>query len=98
MSRDQLSELANQIYINFNIVEDYQIAGEEFSRDFIDNLIVLTGENFKFVDFNDALESLSKFSLDISSDLDANVISKEISNIFKIEAQGNKSHIVFDEA
>lgn len=98
ISRDQLSELADQVYANFNIVEDYQMAREQFNRDFIDNLIVLTGENFKFVDFNDALESLSKFTLDFSSNLDANIISEEISNIFKLEIQGNQSRIVFDEA
>ena len=86
------------MYSNFNIVEDYQIAGEQFSQDFIENLIALVGENYRSVDFNEALEGLSKFSLDFSGDLDANTISKEISNIFKLEMKGNKTHIIFDES
>lgn len=93
MSRDQLSELANQVHANFDI-----LAEEQFNNDFIDNLIVLTGEKFKLVEFNDVLKSLSKLAIDSFSDVDANVISKEISNMFKVDAQGNKSHIVFDEA
>jgi microcystin-dependent protein len=98
VTRDQLTELSNEVDSYFNVVENYQIPQEQFSSNFVDNLITLTGQTtFKPVSFEDALASLSKYSLDISGDLNANKITKELSEIFKIEKLGNKSHIIFDE-
>lgn len=49
------------------------------------------------MNFDDASNSLSKYSTDISKDLNPNQITRELSEFFKIEKLGNKSHIVFDE-
>ncbi len=98
VSRDQLTELSNEVDSYFNVVENYQVSQDQLSSAFVENLISLTGQTtFKPVSFDDALKSLSKYSIDISGDLNPNQITKEISELFKVEKLGNKSHIIFDE-
>jgi hypothetical protein len=99
VTRDQLTELSNEVDSYFNVVENYQIPQDQFSSNFVENLITLAGQTtFKPVSFDDALKSLSKYSLDFSGDLRPDVITKDLSDIFKIEQIGDKSHIIFDEA
>lgn len=98
VTREQLTELSDEVNSYFNVVENYQIPQDQFNSAFVENLISLTGQTtFKPVSFDDALNSLSKYSLDFSNDLNANQITKEISEIFKVEKLANKSHIIFDE-
>ncbi len=98
VSRDQLTELSNEVYSYFNIIEDYQIPQDQFGFDFVENLISLTGEStFKSESFENALASLSKYSLDIEGDLKTDQIKNEVSKLFKIDKTGGKSHIVFDD-
>jgi hypothetical protein len=98
VTRDQLTELSNEVNSYFSVVESYQIPEDQFSSAFVENLISLAGQTtFTPVSFNEALKSLSKYSLDISGDLNPNQITKEMSEIFKIEKVGEKSHIIFDE-
>ncbi len=98
VTRDQLTELSNEVNSYFNVVEDYQVSQDQFSSTFVSDLISLTGEtSFKPVSFEDALASLSKYSLDFSGDLKPDLITKELSDIFKIEQVENKSRIIFDE-
>jgi hypothetical protein len=99
VTRDQLTELSNEVNSNFNVVEDYQIPQDQFSSAFVQDIISLSGQTtFNPVSFDEALKSLSKYSLDFSEDLKPDVITKELSEIFKIEQTGDKSHIIFDEA
>jgi hypothetical protein len=99
VARDQLTELSNEIDSYFNVIENYQIPQDQFSSAFVENMISLAGQTtFRPVSFEDALNSLSKYSLDFSGDLKPDVITKELSDIFKIENLGEKSHIIFDEA
>jgi len=98
VARDQLTQLSNEIDSYFNVVENYQVSHDQFSSIFVENLITLTGQTtFKPVSFDDALKSLSKYSIDIAGDLNPNQIKKEISELFKVEKFKNMSHIVFDE-
>jgi len=99
VTRDQLTELSNEIDSYFNVIENYQIPQNQFSSAFVENMISLAGQTtFKPVSFEDALNSLSKYSLDFSGDLKPDVITKELSDIFKVQSLGEKSHIIFDEA
>jgi len=98
VNRSQLTELSNEVYSYFDIIENYQIEQDKFSSAFVESLILLTGENsFRHVSFEDALSSLSKYSLDISGDIKPDQIKNEISKLFKVDKTGNKSHIVFDD-
>ena len=98
LTRDQLTELSYEINNNFQVVEDYQMSEEQFSTTFVESLIALSSDSaFKSIPFDKALENLSKYSTDFSGDLVADQISKDLSNVFKIEQSNNKSHIVFDK-
>ncbi|XP_065665060.1 uncharacterized protein LOC136086703 [Hydra vulgaris] len=98
VTRDQLTELSNEVNSYFNVIEDYQISQEQFSSAFVDNLISLSGQTtFKSVSLDDALKSLSKYTMEFRNDLDPDQIKKDLSEVFKIEKLGNKSRIVFDE-
>jgi len=98
VTRDQLTELSNEVNSYFSVVESYQIPEDQFSSAFVENLISLAGQTtFAPVSFDDALKSLSKYSIDISGDLNPNVITKELSELFTIEKVGEKSHIIFNE-
>ena len=95
VARDQLVDLGNLLNSQFNIIEDYQITGEQFSNEFVDNIIALVGEEMKSVDIEAALESLSKFSF--QADLKPDLIKNDLSKFFKIEKTENKERIVFDD-
>jgi hypothetical protein len=98
VARDQLTELSSEIYSHFSVVEDYEIQQDQFSSAFVENLITLTGEaTFKPFNFEDVVNSLSKYSLDISGDLKPDMIKNEISKLLKVTKTGNKSHILFDD-
>jgi hypothetical protein len=93
-----MTELSNEVYSYFNVVETYEMPQDQFSSAFVENLISQTGQTtFNPVSFDEALKSLSKYSIDISGDLKPDVIIKELSDIFKVEQIGEKSHIIFDE-
>jgi len=97
VTRNQTSELANEVYTKLNVLEDYQVSSEQFDKDFVNDLVTLVGSGaFEPVAFDDALKSLSKYSLQFEGDLKPDVIKKEMENFFKLEKLSNKSRIVFD--
>ncbi len=99
VTRDQLTQLSNEVNSVFNVVETYEMPQDQFSSAFVDNIISLAGQTtFNPVSFDDALKSLSKYSLDFSGDLKPDVITKELSDLFKVEKIDEKTHIIFDQA
>ena len=98
VSRDQLVELGNLVYTELNIIEEYEIDSEKFSNEFVKDMIALVGEKMQPVNFKEALESLSKFSLNFQGDIDPDRITRELSKVFTLEKIGNKEHIVLDKA
>jgi hypothetical protein len=99
VTRDQLTELSNEVNSYFNVVEKYQMPQDQFSSAFVENLISQAGQtSFKPVSFDEALKSLSKYSINFEGDLKPDVITKELSDVFKIEKIDEKSHIIFDQA
>jgi hypothetical protein len=98
VTRDQLTELSNEVNSYFKVVETYETNEAQFSTDFVQNLISLAGQTtFNPVSFDEALKSLSKYSINFEGDLKPDVITRELSDIFKVEQIGEKSHIIFDE-
>ena len=85
VTREQLTELSDEVNSYFNVVENYQIPQDQFNSAFVENLISLTGQTtFRPVSFDDALNSLSKYSLDFSNDLNANQITKHRRSMLKV--------------
>jgi len=99
VTRDQLTELSNEVNSYFKVVETYETNEAQFSTDFVQNLISLAGQTtFNPVGIDDALKSLSKYSFNFEGDLKPDVITKELSDIFKVEKIDEKTHIIFDQA
>jgi hypothetical protein len=96
VTRNQLQELASDVYSNLNILEEYQIAESQFSANFIEDFIKQTASSaLKPVDFENALSQLSSYK--INEDLKPSLIKSELSKIFKINQTDSKSRIVLND-
>jgi hypothetical protein len=98
VNRDQMTELAAEMYTTLNIVEDYDMPQSEFSEAFVDDMVnQLAIKQFQQVSVNDALETLSHYAFDISQDLKPDVIKHDMSSVIKIDKSSGKDRIVLDE-
>jgi hypothetical protein len=73
---------------------------DQFTSAFIENLITLTSvNNFGEVPFEQALEALSKYGLNVAAnkDISPNEIKRELSSTFQVEKTGNKSLIIVEK-
>ncbi len=62
VTRDQLTELSNEVNSYFNVFENYQIAEDQFSSAFVENMISIAGQtSFKPVSFDDACTGIIAF-------------------------------------
>lgn len=96
VSRQQLGELASQMFSKLNIVEDYQLPAHQFSAAFIDDLIKQTATTaLAFTPIDQVLATLSKF--DMSEDIRPDVIKTDLGRVFKIKSINGKEHIVVSE-
>lgn len=97
LSRNQISSLSTNIYNLFNIEEQYELPEYQFKSNFIDDFILKTSAtNFKYVQFDSALELLSKYSISVADDLKPDEIKSSLGKIFTIEQSKNISHIKVD--
>ena len=95
VSRNQLAELANEMYSRLNILKEYEMPEHQFSDAFVHGLIdQITSSQFSQVSIDKALESLSKYGFDVSEDLRPDVIKRDLGSILTVENFGNKSRIV----
>ena len=94
VSREQLANLANEIYTSFHVYAEYEIPKDEFSSKFIEGLIKQTNAAFKPVPFKEAISSLSKYSM---KDLEPNQIKSAFEKALKVKTEGSKKHIVVDK-
>ncbi|RNA07552.1 tail collar domain-containing [Brachionus plicatilis] len=95
LTRKQIANLSNSIYSSLKIQEIYEITEHQFSEKFVSNLIELVADSsLKNVDFETALNSLSKYSIDIKGDIKSDFIRSEASSLFRIEQLGKNNHII----
>ena len=98
VSRNQLAELANEMYSRLNILEEYEMPEHQFSEAFVHGLIdQIISRQFSQVPVDEALASLSKYGFDVSDDLRPDVIKRELGSILTVESTDNKSRIVVDK-
>ena len=98
VTRDQMTELASEMYTTLNIVEDYQMSEGQFSDAFVEGMInQIATEQFKQVPIDTVLASLSKYGFDIGQDLKPEEIKKDLGSIMTIEKIDEKSLIILDE-
>ena len=94
VSREQLLNLANEIYDSLNVYTEYEMPEDEFSSKFIKEIIKQTNSSFKSVPLKEAFSSLSKYTI---KDFDPNVIESNYGDILKVKKVGSKEHIIVDK-
>ena len=94
VTREQLSQLAQEFSSTVRVFEDYQMSDDQFSKAFVESLIDKASDGFSFMPFDDAWNGLSKYTLDIKDDLKPDIVKQTISKNFKVEKLGEKNHII----
>jgi hypothetical protein len=93
--RNQISDLSQEVFNTLRIREEYEIGEKAFKENFVDDLIKKASESmYKPVDFNKALQSLSKYNME---DIKPDVIKSEFEKLFEVKKNGDKKHIVLNK-
>jgi hypothetical protein len=93
VTREQLSQLAQEFSSTVSVFDDYQMSDDQFSKAFVESLIDKASDGFSFMPFDDAWNGLSKYTLDLKDDLKPDIVKETISKNFKVEKFGEKNHI-----
>lgn len=96
VTRQQMADLASQIYTSLNIIENYQIPQTTFSIDFVNQFLQQTSSVMNaYEPLDNVLKALSPYH--ISDDLKADTIKNDYGKLFKIVKTGSKKHIKLDK-
>lgn len=99
VTREQMTELASEMYSTLNIVEEYQMQETPFREAFVEGLLTQVSiSNFAMVPIAAALQTLSTYGFDFAPDLQADHVRKDLGSILNIERFDNKSRIVLNES
>lgn len=92
VTRDQMTELASEIYTTLNVREDYEVPEERFGQAVVDSLVRQAASvGFGMTPVREALAGLSTYKLDYSDrDLMATHIYKNMSEAFELVKEGKK--------
>jgi hypothetical protein len=72
VSRQQLNQLAGQVYTSLNVFEDYEMPEYQFQQNFVDDFIRLaTDQHFQHVPALQVLKELSSYGINIGQDIQA---------------------------
>ena len=98
VTRNQLSNLALEMYSNLNIIEEYEMPMYQFKDEFVDVIINQAATNaFTHVPIDEALQSLSRYSTNFEKDLKPDEIKKDLSKVFKIDKINSQEHIKIND-
>ena len=98
VTREQMSDLAIDMYSNLNIVEEYELPIYKFNEEFIEGLIKQAAtEHFRQIPIDEALQALSKYSTNFDKDLSPGVIKKELGKIYEVKKDNNQTHIKLND-
>jgi hypothetical protein len=98
VTRDQLSDIAIEMYTSLNIVEEYEMPMYQFNENFIEGLISQVSEStFKQVAFDEAIQPLSKYSTNFDNDLKADIIKEDFGKIYQLKKINDKKFIKTDK-
>lgn len=93
VTRDQMSNLADELYTSLNIVEEYQMQMNQFNENFVFDLISQTAINsFNQITFDEVIKLFSKYSLSYDDEF-SETIKSEIGKIFELNKSYNISYI-----
>jgi microcystin-dependent protein len=98
VTRNQLSDLAMEMYSNLDIYEDYSLPFLEFKHEFVEGLIKQASSNaFNQMPIDVAIQGLSKYSTNFDEDLTADMIKKELKQKYEIKKLNNRTFIKLNE-
>jgi hypothetical protein len=98
VTRQQLTELAAEMYSTLNIVEEYEMPQVQFSDAFVEGLILQAAvSHFTMVSLENALDSLSDYGFDFDEDLQPDTVQRDLGSILRVDKHDNKTRIVVDE-
>lgn len=88
VTRSQLKLLASEIYQSMNVSKDFQPnSGEDSFRAMFVNEIIASFGDFKYVNFDQALESLSMYEIKTLPSLKGDLVKSEYAKILKLQDQ-----------
>jgi hypothetical protein len=94
VTRQQLSNLAVEMYSNLNIAEEYELPIYQFNEEFIEGLIKQAAtEHFRQIPIDEAIQALSKYSTNFDKDLTADVIKKDLGKVYEVKKINYQKHI-----
>jgi hypothetical protein len=98
VTRNQLNDLAADMYSVLNIVEEYQMPTDVFTDDFISELLKeISIKHFTQVPVDATLETLSKYGLDFDADVRPDQIKRDLESLLVIQRQDNRARIILNE-
>ena len=98
VTRNQLSNLAFDVFTSLDIVEEYQMSEKEFDLKFVDGLVTQTATNaFNQVPIDEALQKLSKYSTNFEKDLTSDLIKEDLGKLYEIKKYNDKKLIKLNE-
>ena len=98
VTRDQLSDLAIEMYTSLNIIEEYEMPMYQFNEKFVEGLITQVSETtFKQVPFDEAIQALSKYATNFDNDLKGDVIKEDFGKIYQLKKVDDKNFIKIDK-
>ena len=98
VTRDQMSELAVEMYTSLNIIEEYEMPMYQFNEKFVEGLIgQVSASSFNQVSFDEAIQELSKYATNFDSDLKADVIKEDLGKIYELKKVKDKKFIKADK-
>ena len=94
VTRQQLSNLAVEMYSNLNIAEEYELPIYQFNEEFIEGLIKQAAtEHFRQIPIDEAIQALSKYSTNFDKDLTADLIKKDLGKVYEVKKIHDHKHI-----
>ena len=98
VTRNQLTNLAFDIFTSLDIVEEYQIPEKDFNIKFVDDLITQIATNaFNQVSIDEVFKKFSQYSTSFDKDLTADVIKEDFGKLYQIKKLNDKKIIKLDE-
>jgi microcystin-dependent protein len=94
VTRDQLSNLAIEMYSNLNIAEEYGLPIYQFNEEFIEGLTKQAAtEHFSQIPIDEAIQALSKYSTNFDKDITADVIKTDLGKVYEVRKINDQKHI-----
>lgn len=96
VTRNQISQLTSQLYVQLNVIEDYQMPETQFKQNFVDDFLAQTASQiYQYTNIDQALSQMSKYNFEV--DIQPSVIKSEMSRIFTVAERNSKEVLTLNK-